>query len=89
MHKYEYYYSLIQIKVIFWHQKLQIMLYTLKDSGLYHSEKKTRLLFKILKINYVFFHSLNLNVFGAFMHKSVKHSLEYYELIKSLSRKFT
>lgn len=34
-------------------------------------------------------HSLNLNVFGAFMHKSVKHSLEYYELIKALSRKFT
>lgn len=32
--------SLIQIKDVFWHQKLQIMLYTLKNSGLYRSEKK-------------------------------------------------
>lgn len=53
MHKYEYYYSLIQIKDVFWHQKLQIMLYTLKNSGLYRSEKTPQLLFKILKINYV------------------------------------
>lgn len=37
--------SLIQIKDVFWHQKLQIMLYTLKNSGLYRSEKTPQLLF--------------------------------------------
>lgn len=37
--------SLIQIKDVFWHQKLQIMLYTLENSGLYRSEKTPQLLF--------------------------------------------